>query len=115
MILRGLDVDDLIILTMLLDNFQVTEIGHKLHLTQPAITQRLGKIRRCLGFSPTIKIGRYVRLTNNGLPVAIAAKESLKFLLSALPDTLSDWRSDVLVHYILGKCGDRTADESYNA
>lgn len=115
MILRGLDIDDLIILALLIDEFQVTEIGHKLNLTQPAITQRLSKMRRLLGFAVTIRIGRSVKLTSHGLPVAMAAREALIFLLRSLPDSISDWRRNVLVHYLLSKRSDRCTNESYDS
>jgi DNA-binding transcriptional LysR family regulator len=115
MILRGLDIDDLLILSLLIDEISVTEIGDKLNLTQPAITQRLGKMRRLLGFAITIRIGRSVRLTSHGLPVAMAAREALIILLRSLPDGFSDWRRNVLVHYILSKRGDRCANESYDS
>lgn len=115
MILRGLDIDDLIILALLIDKISVTDIGNKLNLTQPAITQRLGKMRRLLGFAIVIRIGRGVRLTSHGLAVAMAARESLIILLRSLPDSLSDWRRNVLVHYLLSKRGDRCTNESYDA
>jgi DNA-binding transcriptional LysR family regulator len=115
MILRGLDIDDLLILSLLIDEISVTEIGDKLNLTQPAITQRLGKMRRLLGFAITIRIGRGVRLTSHGLPVAMAARESLIILLRSLPDGFGEWRRNVLVHYILSKRGDRCANESYDS
>jgi DNA-binding transcriptional LysR family regulator len=115
MILRGLDIDDLLILTMLIDGISVTGIGEKINLTQPAITQRLGKMRRLLGFAITIRVGQSVKLTNHGLPVAMAAREALIILLRSLPDSFSDWRRDVLVHYVLSKRGDRCANESYDS
>lgn len=115
MILRSIDIDDLIILALLIDEISVTEIGHKLNLTQPAITQRLGKMRRLLGFAIVIRIGRGVRLTSHGLSVAMAARESLIILLRSLPDSFSDWRRNVLVHYILSKRSDRCTNESYDS
>jgi DNA-binding transcriptional LysR family regulator len=115
MILRGLDIDDLLILTLLIDGISVTGIGEKINLTQPAITQRLGKMRRLLGFAITIRVGQSVKLTSHGLPVAMAAREALIILLRSLPDSFSDWRRDVLVHYVLSKRGDRCANESYDS
>jgi len=113
--LRGLDVDDLIILTLMLDNLSVTDIGKKIYLTQPAVTMRIAKMRRFLGFSLTIKLGRHLKLTQKGLPVALAARESLIMILRSLPDALSDWGSNSLVHHILSKRGDRCTNESYDA
>lgn len=115
MILRGLDIDDLLVLTLLIDKIPVTEVAKRLNLTQPAITQRLGKMRRVLGFAIVIRLGRGVRLTNHGLSVAIAARESLIILLRSLPDCFSDWRRNVLVNYVLSKRGDRGTNESYDS
>jgi DNA-binding transcriptional LysR family regulator len=115
MILRGLDIDDLLILTLLIDGISVTGIGEKINLTQPAITQRLGKMRRLLGFAITIRVGQSVKLTNHGLPVAMAAREALIILLRSLPDSFSDWRRDVLVDYVLSKRGNRSTDERYDS
>jgi DNA-binding transcriptional LysR family regulator len=115
MILRGLDIDDLLILTLLIDGFSVTEVGNKINLTQPAITQRLGKMRRLLGFAITIRVGQSVKLTSHGLPVAMAAREALIIILRSLPDSFSDWRRDMLVNYVLSKRGNRSTDERYDS
>lgn len=115
MILRGIDIDDLLILTFLLEKYQITEIAHKIHITQPAVTQRLGKLRRIVGFAITIRSGRNVILTKNGLTFAIAAREALITLLRSLPDTFGNWRSNPLVNDVLSKAGDRTTNESYQS
>jgi hypothetical protein len=115
MILRGLDIDDMLILSLLIDKHSVTHIGTKLNLTQPAITQRLGKMRRCLGFALTIRLGRHIALTQNGLAFAIAARESLIILLCSLPDSFSDWRRHVLVNEVLSKRGDWATHKSYQS
>lgn len=115
MILRGLDIDDLLVLSMLLDQYTITQIAQNVHLTQPAITQRLSKMRRILGFAVTIRAGRNIVLTQAGLPVALAARECLIILLRSLPDGLGDWRRHVLVDYVLSKAGDRSTNKSYQS
>lgn len=115
MILRGIDIDDLLILSLLIDKYSVTHIATKLHLTQPAITQRLGKMRRLLGFAVTIRLGRQIVLTQNGLAFAVAARESLIIMLSSLPDGFSDWRRHVLVNEVLSKRGDWATHKSYQS
>ena len=113
--LRGLDIDDLLILALLLDDISVTDIGKKIFLTQPAITQRLTKMRRLVGFAITIRAGNRLKLTQNGLSLCYAAREALIILLRSLPDHLGDGRGNVLVHYLLSKRGDRCTNESYDS
>lgn len=113
--LRGFDIDDLMILAMLLDEISVTNIGKKIHLTQPAITQRLTKMRRLIGFAVTIRVGNKVKLTQNGLGLAYAAREALILLLRSIPDSLGNGGSNVLVHYFLSKRGDRATNKNYDS
>jgi len=113
--LRGLDIDDLIVLVMLADKISVTDIGKRMHLTQPAISQRLAKIRNMTGVCIAYKSGRSMRMTSNGLILAVGAKEALLTLMRSLPDPFSHVRSDALVHYLLSKRGDWAAYESHDA
>jgi hypothetical protein len=113
--LRGLDIDDLIVLVMLADGISVTDIGKRLHLTQPAISQRLVKIRNMTGVCIAYKSGRNMRMTSNGLVLAVGAKEALLTLLRSLPDPFTHIGSDALVHYLFSKRGDWAAYESHDA
>lgn len=113
--LRGLDIDDLIILVMMADGISVTEIGKRMHLTQPAISQRLSKIRNLTGVCVAYRSKKYMAMTSNGLVLAVGAKEALLTLLRSLPDAFSHGRSDSLVHYILSKRGDWAAHERHDA
>ena len=113
--LRGLDIDDLVVLVMLADGISVTDIGKRLFITQPAISQRLSKIRNLTGVCPAIKIGRNMKVTSQGMILAVGAKEALLILLRSLPDPFTHSGSDTLVHYILSKRGDWAAYESHDA
>lgn len=113
--LRGLDIDDLILLVMLADGLSVTETSKRLNLTQPAISQRLAKIRQLTGLCVSIRIGRKMVMTQQGMMLAAGAKESLLTLLRSLPDPFTYRGSDALVHYLLAKRGDWAAYESHDA
>lgn len=113
--LRGLDIDDLIVLIMIDDGISVTEIAKKLYLTQPAVSQRLAKIRNLTGVCVAMKIGRGMMITSQGKVLCLAAKEALFILLRSLPDPLTYGGSDALVHYIFSKRGDWAAHESHDA
>ena len=64
--LRSLDVDDFLILCHLLDDTNLTRIGNKLCMCQPAISKRLKKITEVFGVAILAKSGRNLRLTNQG-------------------------------------------------
>lgn len=113
--LRGLDIDDLIVLIMIDDCISVTEIAKKLYLTQPAVSQRLAKIRNLTGVCVAMKIGRGMMVTSQGKMLCLAAKEALLILLRSLPDAFTYRGGDILVHYILSKRGDWAADECHDA
>ena len=113
--LRGLDIDDLIVLVMMADGISVTEIGKRMHLTQPAISQRLSKIRNLTGVCVAYRAKKHMTMTANGLVLAVGAKEALLTLLRSLPDPFSHGRSDSLVHYLFSKRGDWAAHERHDA
>ena len=113
--LRGLDIDDLIVLVMMADGLSVTEIAKKLHLTQPAISQRLAKIRNLTGVCVSYRASRTLKMTSNGLVLAVGAKEALLTLLRSLPDPFTHVGSDPLVHYLLSKRGDWAAHKRQDA
>lgn len=113
--LRGLDIDDLFVLVMLDDGISVTEIGKRLYLTQPAISQRIAKIRRITEANPAMRINKTVKMTANGKIMAIGALDALTALLRSLPNPFSQTRSDALVHYIFAKASDRAAHKRDDA
>ena len=113
--LRGMDIDDLIILVMLADKISITEIGKRLFLTQPAISQRVAKIRQVTGICVAMKIGRHLKMTQQGMILAVSAKEALITLLRAFPDPFTYGGGDALIHYILSKRSDWAAHESHDA
>lgn len=112
--LRGLDIDDLFVLVMLGDDISVTEIGKRLNITQPAVSQRITKIKNITEINPVMRFSRHLKMTSAGKKLAQAALQALDALLRSLPDPLSNGRSNPLVHYIFAKAGDRPANESDN-
>jgi DNA-binding transcriptional LysR family regulator len=112
---RGLDVDDFIVLALLGSGVSVTEIGRKLHITQPAISQRLAKMKDFLGVPLVIRSGRGVVLTAYGRFLSNSAKDILLILIRSLPDPSGDRRCDSLIHDMFGKTCDRTANERNDA
>ena len=100
---------------MLADNISVTEIGKRLYITQPAISQRIAKIRNVTGVCVAIRIGRHMKVTQQGMILAIGARQALLALLRSLPDPFTHTGSDGLVHYILSKRSDWTAYECHDA
>lgn len=113
--LRGLDIDDLLILIMLGDGLPVKDIAAKLNITQPAVSQRLVKIRTFTFVCPAIRCGRTIKITQAGEVLARGAKEALIILLRSLPDPFTYRGSDTLVHYVLSKRSDWAANEGYDA
>lgn len=113
--LRGLDIDDFIVLVMMADGISVTDIAKRLYLTQPAVSQRLAKIRNMTGVCIAYRSGRTMKMTSNGLVLAVGAKEALLTLLRSLPDPFSHVGSDALVHYLLAKRADWATHKSHDA
>ena len=83
--LRGLDVDDMLLLCCLQDGLTVTQTGKALNVTQPAISQRIRKMECLLGFEILQRNGRSKALTLEALGVAYACKQALESILRALP------------------------------
>lgn len=113
--LRGLDIDDLFVLVMLGDDISVTEIGKRLNITQPAVSQRITKIKSITEINPVMRFSRHLKMTSAGKTLAKAALQALNALLRSLPDPFSNGRGDTLVHYIFAKASDRPANEGDNA
>jgi DNA-binding transcriptional LysR family regulator len=113
--LRGLDLDDLVVLAMLGDDISVTKIGHYLYITQPAVSQRIRKIEDLLGIKIVYRNSRSLKLTRDGNTVSAAAKQSLVMLMHSIPNPLSNGRSNPLVDYILSISRNGTANECYDS
>jgi len=90
--LRGMDVDDFLILDYIESGISVTETAKLLNVTQPAVSQRLAKIKDIVGFPIIFHIKRGIKLTEKGRRLSLAARQSLELIVSAFPDSLSDGR-----------------------
>lgn len=115
MILRGLDIDDIIILALMGNGVSVTQCGKLLNLTQPAISQRISKIKDTVNVLFYVRHGNNLMLTKEGKELAFAAKSALSLLLGSIPNALTDRRSQVLIHHVFGVSSDRGADKNDNA
>jgi DNA-binding transcriptional LysR family regulator len=82
--LRFLDIEDLYLLVHLSEGLQVTEIAKCMHVTQPAISQRLIKINGGLGFRVHANTKGVVSITDKGKLLADAAKSCLEILEKAI-------------------------------
>ncbi len=82
--LRFLDIEDLYLLILLSRGLQVSEVAKAMHVTQPAISQRLIKINNGLGFRVHTKIGVKVVMTDKGKLLADAAKSCVEILEKAI-------------------------------
>ncbi|MEY4630109.1 MAG: hypothetical protein RIQ81_229 [Pseudomonadota bacterium] len=76
--LRLLNVDDFMILRGLHEGLSVTSVGHKLGLSQPAITQRIRKMEDVFGIKFLEKEGRGVKLSHDGRRIALKALSALE-------------------------------------
>ena len=84
--LRFLGVDDLLILMHLSQSgMSVTEVAHKLKLTQPAVTQRIRKMEDAFGQKLIERRGRGVQLTHFGMEQAERATLALAALQGSTP------------------------------
>lgn len=113
--LRGLDVDDFLILALLGDGYSVTKTAAHLNLTQPAVTQRIRKMENFLGFKIVYRTGRGVLVSKDAITMSIACKKALIILMHSLPNLLSNGRSNSLIDYMLRISRDGIADESYDS
>lgn len=78
--LRLLNVDDFMILRALREGLSITAIGHRLGLSQPAITQRVRKMEEAFGHKILNKDGRGIKLSPDGHRIALQAIEALSAL-----------------------------------
>ena len=78
-------VYDLYMLSLLDQGLSLTDVARKLHLTQPAISQRLSRLNYILGTYLHEKVGRGIQLTPAGKKLAVASRAAIKLLDLALP------------------------------
>lgn len=83
--LRGLDLDDLLLLCYMQDGMTVTQTGKALNVTQPAISQRIKKMEDMLGFKILRSNGKSKTLTLEASAMAYACKSALESICRALP------------------------------
>lgn len=86
--IRNIDLDDLILLDLLLNNVNVTNAAKSLHVTQPAVSQRLAKMRTV--FDDSIYMNK--KLTKKGAEIARVAKQCVDLLVGTFPNSLGDGR-----------------------
>jgi len=93
--LRTIDMDDMIIMTLLLEGCRASDICRFLYLTPPAVTHRLDKYRKSFGddffdvfFVPRSHIKKV--FSAKGISIAKQAKKALQcfFPFDLLCDTL---------------------------
>ena len=75
--LRLLNVDDFMILRSLREGLSVTAIGHRMGLSQPAITQRVRKMEEAFELKILEKEGRGIKLSPDGQRIALQAMDAL--------------------------------------
>lgn len=81
---KGLDLNLLVILDALLEEQSVTKAAQRLHVSQPAVSAALAKLRRHSGDELLEKVGRDFRLT----PRATAMVKPLKEILIQIEATI---------------------------
>lgn len=79
--IRGLDIDDLIILSLLSEDYRGSEISKILYLTQPAITHRLNKCKTIFGEELFVKVEHRRVLSTYGMDIAEKAKTALSLFV----------------------------------
>lgn len=85
MVWRGLDIDDLFILGILAEGQTMSGVAKILNLTQPAISQRVKKIKSFLNCEILAKKGVSCVLTARGMEIAKAAREAVILLDRTVP------------------------------
>src|ERR1700727_765251 len=75
--IRGIDIELLVTLEALLTECNVTHVARRLHLSQPTVSVRLGKLRNLFG-DPLLTPGvRGMRPTTRGLALLAPLREAL--------------------------------------
>lgn len=82
--LRRLDIDDMILMRLLLMDYNGVEVAKELGLTQPAISHRKNKLSDIFGgfFNHKVKGTGRECLTEKGLEICKKMDEALKVLVS---------------------------------
>ncbi len=83
--LRQLDFEDLCILADLLEGESLTAIARHMHITQPAISQRLQKLNSVFETDILERAGRHVRLTTQGKAIATRAAAAIHIMQELKP------------------------------
>ena len=78
--LRGLDIDDLILIVLIYEGFSISNAAVKLKITQPAASQRMKKVSVKLGFNVLEKNGVKRAITEKGKILALACRRALAIL-----------------------------------
>jgi len=74
---RGLDLNLLVALDALLDQQSVSAAARQLHLSQPAVSSALGRLRRHFGDKLLVSVGRRMELTPYGARLSGAVRAIL--------------------------------------
>lgn len=78
--IRLLDIDDLIIMTDLLNVKRLKDISSKLGLTPPALSHRLRKYKDCLPNFVVLRKGMNLSLSKEAREYCVKAKTALELL-----------------------------------
>ncbi|WP_405486667.1 LysR family transcriptional regulator [Nocardia sp. NBC_00511] len=73
--LRGLDLNLLVVLDALLIEHSVTAAAERLHLSEPAVSRALGRLRRTLGDPILVRAGRAMTPTPHALTIEPEVRE----------------------------------------
>lgn len=111
MSLRKLDIDDFLIMSLLAKRHSVTKTAKLLHLTQPAISQRIKKIEEVFETKLLDKRHKIAVLTAEAENIAYSLLCGLELISATMPDSLGDRWSDPLINYVLTEPSDRPASE----
>jgi len=85
-ILRSLDFDDFLILSLILDGCQNSTISRFLYITPPAVSHRILKYERCFGKGFFHKVGAKKHLSESGREICLRYKKVLCMLLNVSDD-----------------------------
>ena len=84
--LRRLDVDDLLILSLLSEKCRSSEISKFLYLTPPAVTHRSNKYINIFGSEIFVTVGQRKVLSDTGKLLADKAKKALCIFMEVAED-----------------------------
>ena len=81
---RGLDLNLLVALQALLDERSVSGAADRLHMTQPAMSQALGRLRSYFGDELLVPSGKAHRLTARALTLVGPVRDALRIVEGAI-------------------------------